>query len=197
MSTMSKNAQVTNVTLVGVGGQGTILVSDLLALAAMAAGYDVKKSEIHGMSQRGGSVVSQVRFGAVVRSPIIPEGATDILVAFERTEALRYAHLLRDGGTFLVNHLEKTPVSVSSGAQPALADPDGRLAAFPGLHLVEAGPLAAQAGNARTANVVLLGALSKHLPGIPAEAWQAALHQRVPAKFLEVNLKAFELGAGA
>lgn len=197
MSTMSKDAQVKNVSLVGVGGQGTILVSDLLALAALAAGFDVKKSEIHGMSQRGGSVVSQVRFGGVVRSPIIPEGATDILVAFERTEALRYAHWLREGGTFLVNRLEKTPVSVSSGAQPALEDPDGRLAAFPGLHLVEAGPLAAQAGNARTANVVLLGALSRHLPEIPAEAWQAALHQRMPAKFLDVNLKAFELGAQA
>ena len=188
---------VTNVTLVGVGGQGTILVSDLLALAAMAAGFDVKKSEIHGMSQRGGSVVSQVRFGPLVRSPIIPEGATDILVAFERTEALRYAHLLRLGGILLVNHLEKTPVSVSSGAQPPVADPDARLAAYPGLRLIEAEDLARQAGNPRTANVVLLGALSRHLPSIPADAWQSALHTRVPAKFLDVNLRAFSLGASA
>ena len=195
---MSNDIQnVTNVTLVGVGGQGTILVSDLLALAAMAAGFDVKKSEIHGMSQRGGSVISQVRFGAHVHSPIIPEGGTDILVAFERTEALRYAHLLKPGGIFLVNHLEKTPVSVSSGAQPPLQDPDARLAAYPGLRLVEAEALAKQAGNPRTANVVLLGALSRDLPAISAEAWQAALHQRVPAKFLDVNLRAFTLGANA
>ena len=97
-----------SITLVGVGGQGTILTSDLLALAAMHAGFDVKKSEIHGMSQRGGSVVSQVRYGQLVRSPIIPEGATDVLVAFERNEALRFAHLLKPGGILLVNDLEKT-----------------------------------------------------------------------------------------
>ena len=187
---------VTNVTLVGVGGQGTILVSDLLALAAMHAGFDVKKSEIHGMSQRGGSVVSQVRFGPLVRSPIIPDGATDVLVAFERTEALRFAHLARPGAILLVNDLEKTPVTVSIGAQPPVADASARLAAYPGLRLLDAAPLAAQAGNPRTANVVLLGALSSFLP-IPPDAWQAALHERVPAKFLDVNLRAFDLGRAA
>jgi indolepyruvate ferredoxin oxidoreductase beta subunit len=187
---------VTNVTLVGVGGQGTILVSDLLALAAMNAGFDVKKSEIHGMSQRGGSVVSQVRFGPAVRSPIIPEGATDVLVAFERTEALRFAHLARPGAVILVNDLEKPPVTVSIGAQPPVADADTRLAAYPGLRLLDAAPLAAQAGNPRTANVVLLGALSTFLP-IPDDAWQTALRTRVPARFLDVNLAAFSLGRSA
>ena len=194
--TTSASSTVTNVTLVGVGGQGTILVSDLLALAALHAGFDVKKSEIHGMSQRGGSVVSQVRFGPLVRSPIIPDGATDVLVAFERTEALRFAHLARPGAVLLVNDLEKTPVTVSIGAQPPVADASARLAAYPGLRLLDAAPLAAQAGNPRTANVVLLGALSSFLP-IPPDAWQAALHARVPSRFLDVNLAAFSLGRSA
>jgi len=196
MTTSIDSSPVVNVTLVGVGGQGTILVSDLLALAAMHAGFDVKKSEIHGMSQRGGSVVSQVRFGPVVRSPIIPDGATDVLVAFERTEALRYAHLARPGAVFLVNDIEKTPVTVSIGAQPPVADADARLAARPGLRLVDAAPLAAQAGNPRTANVVLCGALAATL-SIPGDAWQTALRERVPPRFLEVNLRAFDLGLAA
>ena len=194
--TTSASSTVTNVTLVGVGGQGTILVSDLLALAALHAGFDVKKSEIHGMSQRGGSVVSQVRFGPLVRSPIIPDGATDVLVAFERTEALRFAHLARPGAVLLVNDLEKTPVTVSIGAQPPVADASARLAAYPGLRLLDAAPLAAQAGNSRTANVVLLGALASFL-SIPDDAWQTALHERVPARFLDVNLRAFALGREA
>ena len=197
MNTTSSTTTVTNVTLVGVGGQGTILVSDLLALAAMHAGFDVKKSEIHGMSQRGGSVVSQVRFGPLVRSPIIPDGATDVLVAFERTEALRFAHLARPGAILLVNDLEKTPVTVSSGAQPPAERLAERLAAYPGLHLVPADRIAAEVGNVRTANVVLVGALSKLLDAIPDEAWQSALRQRVPQKFLDVNLSAFQAGRSA
>jgi indolepyruvate ferredoxin oxidoreductase beta subunit len=185
-----------NVTLVGVGGQGTILVSDLLAIAAMMAGHDVKKSEIHGMSQRGGSVVSQVRFGPSVRSPIIPVGATDILVAFERTEALRYAHLARPTAVVLVNDAERVPVSVSSGAIPPLADADARLRAIPGLRLVPADDLAVKAGNPKTANVVLLGALSRFTP-IPEDVWQSALSVRVPPRFLDVNRTAFSLGRSA
>lgn len=186
-----------SITLVGVGGQGTILTSDLLALAAMHAGFDVKKSEIHGMSQRGGSVVSQVRYGDRVRSPIIPEGATDVLVAFERNEALRFAHLLKPGGLLLVNDTERIPVTVSSGQQPPAERLAERLAAYPGLHLVPADRIAAEVGNVRTANVVLVGALSKLLDAIPDEAWQSALRQRVPAKFLDVNLSAFSAGRAA
>ena len=187
---------VLNVTLVGVGGQGTILVSDLLAIAAMEAGHDVKKSEIHGMSQRGGSVVSQVRIGPQVRSPIIPVGATDLLVAFERTEALRYAHLARPDAIILVNDAERVPVSVSSGAIPPLADADARLRAIPGLRLVPADALAVRAGNPKTANVVLLGALSRFTP-IPEDVWQTALTVRVPPRFLDVNRAAFALGRAA
>ena len=186
-----------SVTLVGVGGQGTILTSDLLALAAMHAGHDVKKSEIHGMSQRGGSVVSQVRYGALVRSPIIPDGATDVLVAFERNEALRFAHLLKPSGLLLVNDAERIPVSVSSGAHPPAANLTERLAAYPGLRLVPADRIAADLGNIRTANVVLVGALSKLLADIPDTAWQSALRQRVPAKFLDINLAAFAAGRTA
>lgn len=194
-STCTKTTR--NVTLVGVGGQGTILTSDLLALAAMHAGFDVKKSEIHGMSQRGGSVISQVRYGSNVHSPIIAGGATDVLVAFERNEALRFAHDLREGGLLLVNDTERIPVSVSSGAQPPAENISGRLAAYPGLRLLAADRLAKEIGNARTANVVLVGALSRLLGDIPEDAWQAALHQRVPAKFLAVNLKAFAAGQAA
>ena len=191
------NTSPCSITLVGVGGQGTILTSDLLALAAMHAGFDVKKSEIHGMSQRGGSVVSQVRYGDRVRSPIIPEGATDVLVAFERNEALRFAHLLKPGGLLLVNDTERIPVTVSSGQQPPAERLSERLAAYPGLHLVPADRIAAEVGNVRTANVVLVGALSKLLDAIPDEAWQSALRQRVPAKFLDVNLSAFSAGRAA
>lgn len=193
----TKTPSPCSITLVGVGGQGTILTSDLLALAAMHAGFDVKKSEIHGMSQRGGSVVSQVRYGDRVRSPIIPEGATDVLVAFERNEALRFAHLLKPGGLLLVNDTERIPVTVSSGQQPPAERLSERLAAYPGLHLVPADRIAAEVGNVRTANVVLVGALSKLLDAIPDEAWQSALRQRVPQKFLDVNLSAFAAGRAA
>ncbi len=186
-----------NVSLVGVGGQGTILTSDLLALAALAAGFDVKKSEIHGMSQRGGTVVSQVRFGTRVRSPIIPAGENHVLLAFERTEALRFAHTLAPGAIFLVNDADRIPVSVSTGAHPPVDDLAGRLAAVPGLRLVPADAIAAALGNVRAANVVLVGALSSLLPAIPAEAWDSALRRRVPARFLDLNLAAFAKGREA
>ena len=185
-----------NVSLVGVGGQGILLTSDVLALAAMHAGLDVKKSEIHGMSQRGGSVISQVRFGTRVHSPIIPDGQSDVLVSFERTEALRYAHLAKPGATILVNDMDRIPVTVSSGLQAPVQDADRRLAAYPGLKLIDANPLAIKAGNLRAANVVLMGALSAFVP-FDEEHWQAALRERIPAKLLEVNLRAFAAGRAA
>ena len=196
MSTRHTLEQVFNVSLVGVGGQGILLTSDILALAAMHAGLDVKKSEIHGMSQRGGSVISQVRFGTRVLSPIVPDGASDILVSFERTEALRYVHLARPGAKILVNDMERIPVTVSSGLQPPARDLAQRLAAYPGLMLVDANPLAIQAGNLRAANVVVMGALSKLVP-FDEEHWQAAMRERIPANLLDVNLRAFGLGRAA
>jgi indolepyruvate ferredoxin oxidoreductase beta subunit len=196
MSTTHTLDRLFNVSLVGVGGQGILLTSDILALAAMHAGFDVKKSEIHGMSQRGGSVISQVRFGTKVASPIIPDGASDVLVSFERTEALRWAHLAKPGAKILVNDMERIPITVSSGQQPAARDVAKRLAAYPGLMLIDANPLAIQAGNLRAANLVLVGALSTLVPFDEAH-WQAAIRGRVPAKLLEVNLRAFDLGRAA
>ena len=196
MSTQHTLDRLFNVSLVGVGGQGILLTSDILALAAMHAGLDVKKSEIHGMSQRGGSVISQVRFGAKVHSPIIPDGQSDVLVSFERTEALRYAHLAKPGAKILVNDMERIPVTVSSGLQPAAKDVEKRLAAYPGLMLIDANPLAIQAGNLRAANVVLMGALSAFVP-FDEHHWQAAMRERIPAKLLDVNLRAFDLGRDA
>ncbi|MDR0993868.1 MAG: indolepyruvate oxidoreductase subunit beta [Verrucomicrobiota bacterium] len=182
-----------NVSLVGVGGQGILLTSDILALAAMNAGYDVKKSEIHGMSQRGGSVISQVRFGEKIYSPIIPDGASDVLVSFERLEALRWLHLAKPDAKVLVNNLNLAPITVSSGQQPPVADEQARLAARTGLLLLDAVSLAREAGNLRTANVALVGALATFTP-IAKEHWQTALQTRVPSTFLAVNQKAFELG---
>lgn len=196
MSTSHVLDRLFNVSLVGVGGQGILLTSDILALAAMHAGLDVKKSEIHGMSQRGGSVISQVRFGAKVHSPIIPDGQSDVLVSFERTEALRYAHLAKPGAKILVNDMERIPITVSSGLQAPIQDADRRLAAYPGLTLIDANPLAIQAGNLRAANVVLVGALSTFVP-FDEEHWQSAMRERIPAKLLDVNLRAFALGRAA
>ena len=196
MSTHHTLDHLFNVTLVGVGGQGILLTSDILALAAMNAGLDVKKSEIHGMSQRGGSVISQVRFGSHVHSPIVPEGESDILVSFERTEALRYVHLAKPGAKIIVNNMERIPVTVSSGLQPAAKDMDRRLAAYPGLILIDANPLAVKAGNLRAANLVLVGALSTFVP-FDEEHWQAAMRERIPANLLDVNLRAFALGRAA
>jgi len=196
MSTSNPPDTLFNISLVGVGGQGILLTSDILALSAMHAGFDVKKSEIHGMSQRGGSVISQVRFGAKVYSPIIPDGASDVLVSFERMEALRWVHLAKPGAHILVNDMDRIPVTVSSGLQPAAERVSERLAAISGLQLIQANPLAEQAGNLRTANLVMVGALSTQVP-FEKEHWIAAIRGRVPAKLLEVNLRAFELGRDA
>ena len=190
-----------NVSLVGVGGQGIILTADMLAKAAALAGYQVKKSEIHGMSQRGGSVTSQVRFGDNVASPIIQEGTSDVLVAFDRLEAVRTAHELAEGGKAVVANVDLVPVTVSSGLQPPVADLAGRLAAaLPTATVVDAMTIAReQVGNERTMNMVLAGALSKVLP-LPEECWLEAMKLMLTgakAKLLPANEKAFALGLSA
>jgi len=190
-----------NVSLVGVGGQGIILTADLLAKTASLEGLDVKKSEIHGMAQRGGSVTSQVRFGDCVASPIIQEGTADILVSFDKLEALRNVGILAKGGKALVNDLFLVPVTVSSGQQPMVADLDGKVKkAFKDLVLVEAMKIATEgAGNARTMNMVIAGALSTLCPFKEA-TWLKALAEMLTgpkAKLLEVNAKAFQLGRSA
>ena len=190
-----------NVSLVGVGGQGIILTADLLAKTAAKSGLDVKKSEIHGMAQRGGSVTSQVRFGDDVASPIIQEGTADILVSFDKVEALRNVGILSRGGTALVNDLYLTPVTVSSGQQPPVEDLDGRVhKAFKKLVLVDAMNVAAEkVGNARTMNMVLAGALSALCP-FAEDKWLQAMEELLSgpkAKLLEINRKAFALGRAA
>ncbi len=189
-----------NVTLVGDGGQGIILTADILAKTAAMAGLDVKKSEIHGMAQRGGSVISSVRFGIEVHSPIIPEGQSDILVAFDRLEALRWSHFLAKDGKALINNVDLVPVTVSSGLQQPLADFEARLAkAFPDALVVDAPALARQVGNERTMNMVIAGALSVLAP-FKESQWQKALEASLTGKkaaLLDVNRQAFALGRAA
>ena len=186
-----------NVSLVGVGGQGILLTSDILAKTATLAGMDVKKSEIHGMAQRGGSVISQVRFGEKVFSPIIADGTSDLLVSFERLEALRWRHLLAPDGKVLINDMNMTPITVSSGQQPAVTDLDARLKSeYPGALLIDAMAIAQTLGNTRAMNMVIAGALSTLTP-FGAEVWEQAMRERIPGKLLELNIKAFEAGRKA
>ena len=188
-----------NFVLAGVGGQGTILASDILAELGMQLGYDVKKAEIHGMSQRGGSVTSHLRWGPRVYSPIIPPGEADVLVAFEKLEAARYAQMLKPGGLALVNDYTIQPLSVQTTGIPYPADEEisARLAAVtPKVHWVKGMDIAEGLGNTRAANVVLLGAVATLLELESAE-WDAVLEKRIPARHLELNRKAFQAGREA
>ncbi len=185
---------ITNILLVGVGGQGILLASEILSETFMLAGYDVKKSEIHGMSQRGGSVVSHVRYGDEVFSPIVPEGEGDILFGFEMLETCRYLPLLKKGGSVIANDLCIPPPAVLSGKEQypqGLADKIRSL--YPDFLLVDGLKLAVEAGNPRAANTVLLGAVSKRLD-IPEDFWMKAMEKLIPAKAYEVNRRAFLAG---
>lgn len=188
---------VLNISLVGVGGQGTLLASEILCQVALLAGKDVKKSEVHGMAQRGGSVVSQVRIGRKVYSPLIGVGETDILVSFEKLESLRFAHYLSPGGLAVVNDQEIVPVTVSSGQAKWPVDLDQRIqSAFPRLEMVPALKIAKEIGNVRAVNVVMIGALSVHMD-FSEQIWNDAIKTLVKPKFVELNLKAFEAGRDA
>lgn len=187
-------SDVKNILLAGVGGQGTLLASEVLSEVMMMAGMDVKKNEIHGMSQRGGSVVSHVRYGKKVYSSIIPEGEVDILFSFELLETCRYLPLLRKNAQVIVNNLKIAPPSVALGKQAypeGLADKIAKQ--FPATIVVNGLDLALEAGNPKTVNTVLLGTLSNVLD-IDYELWIQALKKMVPARLLDINLKAFELG---
>ncbi len=188
------SAKITNILLVGVGGQGILLASEILSETCMLAGFDVKKSEIHGMSQRGGSVVSHVRYGAEVFSPIVPEGEGDILFGFELMETCRSLGLLKPGAAVVANDLKIAPPSVLMGQETY---PEGLVerisAQFPDFLLVDGQKLAIEAGNPRAANTALLGAVSKRLD-IAEQYWLKALEKMVPRKALEVNQKAFLMG---
>jgi len=187
-------SRATNVAIAGVGGQGIILASDVIAEAALRAGYDVKKNEVHGMAQRGGSVVSEIRFGELIRSPIIPDGEVDVLIGLELLEALRHVHRLRPRGQVIADELRIRPAVRPPGAPEYPADVVERLrASAERVVIVPAAKLATEAGNTRAANTVLIGVLSQHL-GLPPDAWQAALRGCLRPSLVEVNLKAFELG---
>lgn len=187
----------TNVLLVGVGGQGIVLAGEILARAALLDGLDAKKSEIHGMSQRGGSVVSHVRFGARVYSPVIPAGQADVLLAFEQLEALRAASHLKPGGLALVNSQTILPAPVLAGLATYPQDVAARLAAAEcRATFLDAASLAQEAGHPLTANVALLGALAARL-SLSDAAWEAALSEHIKPAFLEANRRAFHLGRKA
>ncbi len=183
-----------NILLVGVGGQGTILASKILAEVAQMEGYDVKMTEIHGMAQRGGSVVTQVRMGQKVYSPLIEPGQADYIIAFEQLEALRYLHFLTEEGTAVVNSQKINPMSVITGAAQYPGDVLEKVqSSAKNVVVLDALSIARDLGNTRAVNVVLLGALAKGMK-IAKQQWLTALEKTVPARFLDLNLKAFEAG---
>ena len=189
-----------NFLLAGVGGQGTILASDVLSEVALAAGFDVKKSEVHGMAQRGGSVNTHVRWDAErVYSPLIGLGEADVLLVFEEAEALRYAEYLKPGGAAIVNRQIIEPITVTSGGAHYPTEDEVR-ALYKDLagrfHLIPDSAIAEEMGNARAGNVVLLGALSTLLD-VPADTWLEVIEERVPAKYVELNRQAFLRGREA
>jgi len=183
-----------NFLLAGVGGQGTILVSDVLAEVALVVGFDVKKSEVHGMAQRGGSVNTHVRWNSKrVYSPLIGLGEADFMLVFERAEALRYAEFLKPGGVAIVNNHTIEPITVTSGDAHYPTE-DDLVAVYrkltDHLYLVPGTTMAQELGNSRAANVVLLGALSRFLD-VPQETWLDVIMARVPQKYVELNRQAF------
>ena len=182
-----------NIMIVGVGGQGTLLASRILGNTVINEGHDVKVSEVHGMSQRGGSVVTYVKYGDKVFSPIIDQGEADIILAFEMLEAYRAMPYLKKGGKMIVNTQEINPMPVIIGAAEYPADIDKKLADKLNLTKVDATTLAKEAGNIKAVNVVLMGVMAKSTD-ISYEKWVETIKTTVPSKFLDVNLKAFELG---
>ncbi len=183
-----------NVMIVGVGGQGSLLASKLLGKLLLTKGYDIKVSEVHGMSQRGGSVVTYVRFGDKVYSPIIDKGEADFIVSFEMLEAARYTEFLKPNGKIITNTQQINPMPVITGAVEYPAELDAKLkSAGIDLVAVDALSLAEQAGSSKAVNIVLMGILSKYFDFTEAE-WAKAIESSVPPKFLELNKKAFTLG---
>ena len=189
---------VTSIMIVGVGGQGSLLASKILGKVAMDKGYDVKVSEVHGMSQRGGSVVTYVRFGDKVNSPIIDKGGADYIISFELLEAARYVEFLKPGGQIVTNSQQIDPMPVIAGTAEY---PTGLIEkmeeAGAKVDSIDAFSLAEEAGSAKASNIVLMGRFSKYVDGISKEEWIKVIENTVPAKFLEMNKKAFELGVNA
>lgn len=186
-----------NIMIVGVGGQGSLLASKLLGHLLLTEGFDVKVSEVHGMSQRGGSVVTYVRFGEKVYSPIIDKGQADFIVSFEKLEAARYLEYLKTDGRIVVNTQAIDPMPVITGAMQYPAELVEKMEAMGAkVDALDCLSLAEQAGSSKAVNIVLMGRLSRYFDEIPVEKWQKAIEECVPAKFLELNQKAFLLGRG-
>lgn len=182
-----------NIMIVGVGGQGTLLASRILGTAILSGGYDVKVSEVHGMSQRGGSVVTYVKYGEKVYSPIIDKGEADIILAFEQLEALRALPYLKIGGKMIANTQKINPMPVITGAAQYPEQILETLDAKIDLTALDALAIAKDAGNTKAVNVVLVGVMARNTE-IPYETWVNAVRACVPAKFLEANLRAFDVG---
>ena len=186
-------SDVKNILLVGVGGQGTILASDILSTGLMEAGYDVKMSEIHGMSQRGGNVSTQIRFGKKVNAPIIGKGEADLVVAFEKMEALRWIEYVKKDGKMVINDYEIPSAPIQMGLVPY---PDGILEELAGklkTYVFKASEIAEKLGNSKTMNIVLLGALVKAMD-LPDIDWEEILRKKVKPAFVDINIEAFRLG---
>ncbi len=194
LKVMVNNMSAKNIMIVGVGGQGSLLASKLLGRLLVDEGYDVKVSEVHGMSQRGGSVVTYVKFGEKVYSPVIEEGEADFIVSFEKIEAARYIKDLRKGGTVIVNtqQIDPMPVIIGNAVYPENILDEMK---EKGVHVddIDALSLATQAGSAKACNIVLMGRLAKYFD-IPYEKWEEAIEKCVKPNFVEINKKAFALG---
>lgn len=188
-----KKIKMTNTVICGVGGQGIILASDVLCHAAFLSKYDVKKSEVHGMAQRGGSVITHVRFGKEVHSPLIEKGTCDYMVAFEKLEALRYTDYLKKNADIIVDDREIAPMSVLVGETKYPVGIEKKLQKFGKVHSTDATKVAVELGNLRVVNIILLGLLSNFLD-LDEKCWQDAIKQNVKERFVELNINAFNRG---
>ncbi len=183
-----------NIIICGTGGQGILMASEVLCSAAWRSGFDVKKSEVHGMAQRGGSVSSHVRFGKKVNSVLVEKGAADVILALEKMESLRWVSYLAPHGELITCDVKIEPMTVNTGSAvyPDVEKIMGEMK-IPNL-MLPVREIAKELGNNRVVNIILLGAASKHLPEISEENWFQAIEERVPPKALEVNLEAFRRG---
>ncbi|MBE5737801.1 MAG: indolepyruvate oxidoreductase subunit beta [Clostridiales bacterium] len=182
-----------NIMVVGVGGQGTLLTSRIIGKTALKAGFDVKLSEVHGMAQRGGSVVTFVRFGEKVNEPVVEEGSADIIISFERLEALRYSHFLKKDGIMIVNDCRIDPMTVVVGASSYPENIIEELKKEHTVYSIDGGAIAKELGNSKVLNSVVLGLSAKHI-GFTKEEWLEIVKTTVPAKTIEINEKAFMRG---
>src|SRR5512136_2557207 len=193
---MKDNGQVTNIFLSGVGGQGTILASNILGEVVLKAGYDVKKSEVHGMAQRGGDVTTHFRFGKKVYSPLIVYGEADFLISFELLEALRYINWVKPGGKVIINQQVILPPAVSLGQMEYPKDVEGTFKKYfkENVRMINGQEIERKLGNIQAANMVLIGAFSNFFPEVKEKQWTDAIRALLPEKLYELNIKAFTEG---